>query len=135
MTQVSLVEVQAEIAQARATLAKLQQIACVNLARHAADINNFQPMNDTMLGADLYKLAVETTLRPLILRAALLDVFCEADASAILLKLPNQLWFWHVLNLAAEKAMKAFPGRITAEDVSASMSEALIAQFGQRKIA
>lgn len=121
-----------QISKNQTMLVRLQQVAQSNLANHASSINHYQPMDDTQLSSDLYKLAAETSLRPLILRAAVLDVFCEPDASAILLSLPNVFWFWHVLSNAVAKALTVPANRLTSHQVSASLAEALSAQIGQR---
>ncbi|MBP9092516.1 hypothetical protein KBI23_15950 [bacterium] len=134
-TQVTLAHAQAQIVKNQTMLVRLQQVAQVNLARHSNSITHYQPMDDSQLGSDLYKLAVETTLRPLIFRAAVLDVFCEPDASAILLSLPNAFWFWHVLSESVAKALTVPAARLTAHQVSASLAEALSAQIGQRSAA
>lgn len=134
-SQVILAQAQAQIAKNQTMLVRLQQIAQVNLARHSSSITHHQPMDDTQLGSDLYKLAVETTLRPLIFRAAVLDVFCEPEASVILLGLPNAFWFWHVLGNSVAKALTAPAARLTPLQVSTSLAEALSAQIGQRSAA
>lgn len=82
----------------------LCQLAHRNIAECRHEVGYYQPMNDSMLGPDIYKLAVETSLRPLILRKELLHVFFEPDAAELLLRLPNRYWFWTVVLGAIVKA-------------------------------
>lgn len=79
---------------------KLFQLADRNIKEFVYEVGRFQPMNDRMLGLDLYKLAAETSLRPLILQKELLHVFCEPAAAELLLRLPNRFWFWTTIKRA-----------------------------------
>ncbi len=81
-------------------LLKLYQLADRTAAQFVYEAGRYQPMNDTLLGSDLYKLATETTWRCLILQKELLHVFCEPAAAELLLRLPNRYWFWSTIKSA-----------------------------------
>ena len=81
-------------------LLRLYQLADRSAAQYIYEVGRYLPMNDDLLGSDLYKLAAETTWRSLILRKELLHVFCEPAAAELLLRLPNRYWFWTTLKTA-----------------------------------
>lgn len=81
-------------------LLRLYQLADRTAAQFVYEAGRYQPMDDTLLGPDLYKLAAETTWRALILQKELLHVFCEPAAAELLLRLPNRYWFWSTIKSA-----------------------------------
>jgi len=81
-------------------LLKLYQLADRTAAQFVYEAGRYMPMDDSMLGSELYKLATETTWRSLILQKELLHVFCEPAAAALLLRMPNRYWFWTTLKSA-----------------------------------
>ncbi|CAN5155146.1 hypothetical protein BH11CYA1_BH11CYA1_07320 [soil metagenome] len=81
-------------------MVRLYQLADRQCSAYIYEANRLQPLNESMHSPELYQLAVDVTLRPLILNHDLLNAFCEPAASALLMRLPNRYWFWSVLKSA-----------------------------------
>lgn len=77
-------------------LQQLFQLASDTVHSAIAERSDYKPMNDRQ-HPELYRLAVDVTLRPLILNQDLLPIFCEEEAVELLYALPNRFWFWNVL--------------------------------------
>lgn len=103
---------------------RLYQLAESSANQYIDEAGRYLPMDDTMLGSDLYKLAAETTWRSLILRKELLHVFCEPAAAKLLLRLPNRYWFWTTIKTAIMQVEEdALHKPLTAEHVALALAE------------
>lgn len=103
---------------------RLYQLAERSANQYMHEAGRYLPMEDTMLGSDLYKLATETTWRSLILRKELLHVFCQPAAAELLLRLPNRYWFWTTLKTAIMRVEEdALHKPLTEEHVALALAE------------
>ena len=90
------------------TKTKLQQLAELadqQLSVLRRQCNSYSPMGDTH-HSELYRLAVDVTLRPLIANKDLLPIFCDAQATATLYTMPIAYWFWRALREAVDETLR-----------------------------
>lgn len=107
-----------------ALMLRLYQLADSQCGVYSYETGRLQPLKDDMHSPALYRLAVDFTLRSLHLDKDLLKVFCEPDAAALLMRLPNRYWFWSAIRTAIlQIGDDGLDTLLTLEHVSHSLAE------------
>lgn len=84
----------------------MQKIADVHRARNIETRNWHHPLDDSIVAPWLMNIAGQYKGK-FVSSALTLPALLHQDAIEILLAMPNQYWFWHVLSLSCEKQIDA----------------------------